>query len=379
MADVTWNDLPFDEAVSFFRKKRVIDDARYSTLTDTAKLRAFTVAGIARQDILTDVCGAMDRAISDGTTFDDFKKSVRTIMEARGWDGPAPYRLDTIFRTNIQQAYQAGHYDQMMETLDDRPYWQYVAVADGRTRPSHAAMNGTVLPHDHPFWTQNFPPNGFNCRCTVRSLNVQELKREDLRITRSDIPDISADGFGGNPEEWRRWDQRAAQYDNAPGMTIEGQKTWKDYGRLDARQVPADDRLPAPDLLQAAKTRGEAADMVATAVGIPTDSPGRIVSTPIEDLAIERRWIPHIVEKELEQRERFANYILPTIQNPYEVYETRYGDGWRRRYIGLFAGSKYDLLCVVRINQDGSVLWNVMEADDKRINKLRMGILLYGK
>jgi len=34
---------------------------------------------------------------------------------------------------------------------------------------------------------------------------------------------------------------------------------------------------------------------------------------------------------------------------------------------------------VVRINKDGSVLWNVMNVEDKRMNKQRVGDLLYPK
>jgi hypothetical protein len=44
----------------------------------------------------------------------------------------------------------------------------------------------------------------------------------------------------------------------------------------------------------------------------------------------------------------------------------------------LFTG-KYNLLTVARINKDGSVLWNVMHADDRRMNKQRVGELLYPK
>ena len=32
-----------------------------------------------------------------------------------------------------------------------RPYWRYVAVADGSTRPTHSAMHGTIFPADHSF------------------------------------------------------------------------------------------------------------------------------------------------------------------------------------------------------------------------------------
>lgn len=52
-----------------------------------------------------------------------------------------------------------------------RPYWQYDAVNDSKTRPSHLAMDGRVFMADDPIWDTWFPPNGFKCRCTVKTLS----------------------------------------------------------------------------------------------------------------------------------------------------------------------------------------------------------------
>lgn len=41
---------------------------------------------------------------------------------------------------------------------------------DRRVRPSHAILDGKVYPADHEFWATHYPPNGFRCRCGVRTL-----------------------------------------------------------------------------------------------------------------------------------------------------------------------------------------------------------------
>lgn len=54
----------------------------------------------------------------------------------------------------------------------DRYNLQYRTAGDKKVRPEHAALNRVTLPITDPFWEEYYPPNGWNCRCTV----VQVLK-----------------------------------------------------------------------------------------------------------------------------------------------------------------------------------------------------------
>lgn len=49
----------------------------------------------------------------------------------------------------------------------DRYNLQYRTAKDDKVRPEHAALDGVTLPMSDPFWEEYFPPNGWNCRCTV--------------------------------------------------------------------------------------------------------------------------------------------------------------------------------------------------------------------
>lgn len=49
----------------------------------------------------------------------------------------------------------------------DRYCLQYRTQKDDKVRPEHAALDGVTLPPSDPFWAQFYPPNGWNCRCTV--------------------------------------------------------------------------------------------------------------------------------------------------------------------------------------------------------------------
>ena len=156
--------LPMKEAVKFWADKILLSPEKFADLSGEAKLRAFSVTGIAKADELETAYNAIQRSISEGTSFGEFKKECKEIFEKRGWTGRQAWRIDNIFRTNVQTAFNVGRYKQMKRVVKLRPYWKYSAVNDNRTRPTHAALHDKIFPHDHPFWDTWYPPNGFRCR-----------------------------------------------------------------------------------------------------------------------------------------------------------------------------------------------------------------------
>ena len=202
-----------DKALAYWQSKRPVSASEFDKLDSAARSRAFAVAGLAKQDMAADLQVSLYEAMKNGETVEQWKRRIPDILAAQGWNG---HRLENIFRTNVQTAYNAGRYAQMREVAKERPYWQYLAVGDERTRPAHAAINGMVFPADHEFWDTHYPPNGFRCRCTVRSLSARQVERQGLEIqkdtpqdllykdpaTGMEIPIASvapAPGFGTNP------------------------------------------------------------------------------------------------------------------------------------------------------------------------------------
>lgn len=186
MPEIILEPLPMESAQKFWADKTKLSPGEFYKLSDEAKVQAFAVSRIAKGAELTTVFDAMQRAIDKGTTFGDFKKDIREITEKRGWTGKRAWRVETIFRTNIQTAYSVGRYKEMQAVKATRPYWQYSAVNDSRTRPTHAALNGKVFPADHPFWDKWYPPNGFNCRCGVITLSQYDVDSEGLKVLKDD-------------------------------------------------------------------------------------------------------------------------------------------------------------------------------------------------
>ena len=153
--------------------------------------RAFVVAKMAEERLLEQTRGIVVRMMDEGRTIGAAAEELEEALRAAGWWGEgaaegaavqlgSPRRVRTILRTNLATAYAAGRYKRMDETRAARPYWQYVAVRDGRTRPSHAALDGKVWASDSPVWDTLYPPNGFNCRCRVRALTARRVERLGL-------------------------------------------------------------------------------------------------------------------------------------------------------------------------------------------------------
>jgi len=193
--------LPPEKVIEYFKNKGYTFSWDWYDTWQEIHTKVFTVAKAMRLDILKDIREEIQRAIEDGTTFQEFKKNLEPRLKAKGWWGKiliedgkggaevvqlgSPWRLRTIYQTNLQTSYMAGRYKSLRDNVDDRPYWQYVAILDSKTRPSHRALHGKVFRWDDPIWNSLYPPNGWGCRCRVRALSEKDIKRKGLKVESS--------------------------------------------------------------------------------------------------------------------------------------------------------------------------------------------------
>jgi len=192
--DVSLQALPPADALKYFEGKGYKPSFDWRDVWQEEHARAFTVAKAMRLDILEDIRREVDSALRDGITFQQFRTRLEPTLRSKGWWGrqlmtdPAtgveapvqlgsPRRLRIIYDTNLRMARAAGHWAAIERTRARRPWLKYSAVLDGRTRPEHRAWHDTILPADHPFWDTHYPPNGWNCRCSVIQLSDRDLER----------------------------------------------------------------------------------------------------------------------------------------------------------------------------------------------------------
>lgn len=198
MADaIELEPLAPQEAIDAFRRKGYAITFSWQDMERDEHSRDFTVAKVASLDLLADIRAAMDAAIAEGTTLQEFRNRLTPVLQEKGWWGRdvmtdpltgearevqlgSPRRLQIIYDTNLRMSYAAGRWERIENVAAARPWLRYVAILDDRTRDQHRDWHNIVLRWDDPWWDQHAPPNGWNCRCTVQQLGDRDLERMGL-------------------------------------------------------------------------------------------------------------------------------------------------------------------------------------------------------
>ncbi|HBE9082723.1 phage minor head protein [Serratia fonticola] len=196
-------DMTPKAALAWLVKKGLRIRTDPENMSDDDHVMSFGFANLSRLDIAQDIVDGLKTALAEGKTQKQFIDDLEPILKKKGWWGTkeeidtdtgeiktikmgSPARLATIYRTNIQSAYNAGRYQSMLANAENRPYWRYVAIMDQNTRPSHAALHNMVFRFDDPIWLVLFPPNGYNCRCRVEALTEEDVQTRGYTIYKTD-------------------------------------------------------------------------------------------------------------------------------------------------------------------------------------------------
>jgi len=389
--------LPPEKAIQYLESKGYAFSFRWEDLAAQAQAKAFTVAGAMKLDLLQTIRGSVEKALKEGKTLQQFKKELTPELQKLGWWGKETevtnpetrevrktrvdgFRLRTIYNTNLQSAYMAGRYQSQLED-DFRPYWQYVATMDRRTRPAHAVLNETVLRKEDPFWNENYPPNGWGCRCRVRGLSQSKVDKLGLKIAKGEnLRPIADKAFQGNPAK-DRFD--FDQMKNKTFSAVNNQPSFEKFGLLPAKDIPEEQRRESPPKTPSLKeiSLNEMQKLAEEIFGLSNNEQTIISTKDLDQVIFDRNNVKHLFIKG-DGRERYLNYIIPTLQNPNEIWLTQYE--WnngkttykelRKVYIGFYKEEPRgkDFAVVLLKGRDGSVFWNSFERK-KGIDYLRKG------
>lgn len=194
--------LPYEEAVEYLAKRSILKKADYYDLSDKLRFRAFTVGRINDGRLLDKLNAEMIQNVNDGKGLKDFLSLTKTdILDRIGMGPNQGWYWETVYRTNVQTAYNVGR---AMGFEEDQPIaLEFVGIDDNRQTETCASASGIIRPYKDPFWQTHTPPLHFDCRSTLRGI-YDESELPEKWTSVADAED-AAKGFGSWPTDNDSW------------------------------------------------------------------------------------------------------------------------------------------------------------------------------
>lgn len=143
---------------------------------------------VEMSDVMRSRLRESDWIFSGMKTFHELNEAFPSLLDDNGNRKPFNLFLNDVQKidSTYNKAYLNAEYNHAQTAAEMAAKWegfeedgdeynlQYRTADDDKVRPEHAALHGVTLPMSDPFWDEYYPPNGWNCRCTV----VQVLKNK---------------------------------------------------------------------------------------------------------------------------------------------------------------------------------------------------------
>lgn len=282
--DASGVETAFDKAMKWFHGKQVFEAGMLKE-TPVRRLIEETAAylskGIERGIEEDSPSEAMVSSLRESVgvfsgfkTFHEMKEAAGLLLDEDGNIKPFERFLNDVQKINdtynrhylrteynftVQSASMAARWEDQQDDGDGRYLLQYRTAGDSKVRESHRKMDGITLPPSDPFWDKYYPPNGFNCRCTVAKVRAAKYPATDSR----EAMNVGNDATEGKYAEMFRFNpgkQRAA-YPAYNSYTISKCKTCKKNG-LELAKVPSNELCAACTIIrELAKMREKLNDL----------------------------------------------------------------------------------------------------------------------
>jgi SPP1 gp7 family putative phage head morphogenesis protein len=192
------------EAERFLERRINTPTVNWDDLKWGEHAHAFTAAHSCEANILDDIHGLLNKAMSAGGSYQAFRDGMLDAMDKAGWYGGnghtkddkdyINWRIKIIYDTNMRTAYAAARYRRQLQDADSRPVWVYLSKLVGANRrPEHLGLHGKAFRYDDPFWDTYYPPNGWGCECSVTTKSESGAKRAGITVEDSEtmnLPEI---------------------------------------------------------------------------------------------------------------------------------------------------------------------------------------------
>ena len=403
---------PFAEAIAYHRGRTPIGKEEFSKLTNEARLRAFTIAGLTRQSALLEASRMIDSTLERGGTLAEFAEEFGALLDAQGGMVLSPKRIELIFRNNLAIAYAAGRFRQAThpDVVAERPYFRYpLGPNDDRTTNICKSIQGKVARHDSPFWKHFWPPNHHGERHLKPTSMTEEQAIESGQLLEEgeEFPFIEEENRRALPDPGWDFEPGLITADDAEFVRAASElgseiatKTADSYGLAELSGIPLESIPDAPAFTPKLTGLTNEYEYAWTnfqeAVGIdPAIGATWAIDYAGDGVRINRQTFEHMlgldtdseeVRKAKRDRARFFSFLLPTLVDPTEVWfvPTRTADGrmtFIKRYIALFEESDRGIAFQTYLERtpEGWLMKTGHAQRESSLEAQRRGLLAYSK
>ena len=131
--------------------------------------------------------------------------------------------LKAEYNTAIAQAQMAGKWSEIQKNQEVLPNLSYSTIGDACS--ICAPLDGVTLPIADPFWNEFYPPNHFNCFCTVLQEEPAAKLTEDSNSIAEEVGDKMTEEFKMNSG------QDAVVFNSAPAYFENVPKADRDFAK----------------------------------------------------------------------------------------------------------------------------------------------------
>ncbi len=217
----------FNEQGTRLRIDILADQAVQDFITTHATVLDTGFQTVRMSDTMRRQLQQSDWIFSGIKTFHELHEAFPSLLDENGSRKPFERFLNDVRKIDetYNRNYLRSEYNFVQASADMAAKWeqfqqdgdrynlQYRTAHDDKVRPEHAKLDRITLPPSDPFWQTYYPPNGWNCRCTV----VQVLSHKYPVTPHDEAMRLGAEATEG--------DTRGIFHFN-PGI---GRKTMPDY------------------------------------------------------------------------------------------------------------------------------------------------------
>lgn len=286
---------------------------------------------------------------------------------------------NTHLETEYNHAYQSAIMAHKWGSLDTE-FLQYSTVGDSRVRPEHAALDKFTAPKTDPVWRRIYPPNGWNCRCTVIPGKAESSEKkmtviEAGKMMKEHLKDTLFDNNVGLSR--LIFTNGHPYFQNAKGKIVN--LSWEQYGLPNIDKIRAE---ALPEYIPA--TKEQYFDWWAKQPKIQDTDDFVVRDVLGQEILLssgeEKKGKPidyfktHILKKESEKRFEYGTEVKNILTKPDEIWHIP-DEKNPRIYIKYYEQGAIKL--VVDDKLEAVTLYLIDNKHEGELNRTRKGILLY--